>query len=98
MLYVIQIISSLPNTVCYYFTFTTCTYKGKQKSEKKLMPNMDIVHSSAAVVTGYHDYKEFWKPVENEELCCLHEKFNFYDSFAVKTVHKNDETVGYLPR
>ena len=23
---------------------------------------------------------------------------NFYDSFAVKTVHKNDETVGYLPR
>ena len=23
---------------------------------------------------------------------------NFYDGFAVKTVHKNNVTVGYLPR
>ena len=96
MLYVIQMFSSLPNTVCHYFAFTTCTYKGKQKSEKKLMSDMDIVHSYTAVVTGYHGYKQFWKPVENDSSAAYMK--NFYDSFAVKTVHKNDETVGYLPR
>ena len=35
--------------------------------------------------------------VLNEELRCLREKFNFYDIFAVKTVHEN-ETVVYLTR
>ena len=39
------------------------------------MSDMDIVHSYTAVVAGYHDYKQFWKPVENDELYCLHEKF-----------------------
>ena len=59
---------------------------------------MVIVHSYTAVVRGYRYYKKFWKPAENEELRCLHEKFIFYGSLAVKTVRKNDKTIGYLPR
>ena len=52
---------------------------------------MDIVHSYTTTVRGYHYYKHFWKPIENEELSCLHEKFSFYDSFALKTVRKNGD-------
>ena len=59
---------------------------------------MDVVHSCTAAVRGYHYYKQFWKHVENEELHCYHEKYNLYDEFAIKTVHKNGETVGHLPR
>ena len=72
--------------------------KNINKSDKKLISGMDIVHSYTATVRGYHYSKQFWKSIENEELRCLHKKFNFYDSFAVKTVHKNDETVDHLPR
>ena len=59
---------------------------------------MDIVHSFTAAVRGYYYYKQFWMPIENKELRCLHEKFNFHDSFAVKTVRKNGENVGHLLR
>ena len=59
---------------------------------------MDIVHFYTTTVRGYHCYKQFWKPIKNKELRCLHEKFNFYDSFAVKKVCKNGDTVGHLPR
>ena len=59
---------------------------------------MDIVCSYTAAVRGYHYYKQFWKPVENEELHCYHEKYNLYDKFGIKTVHENGETVGHLPR
>ena len=52
---------------------------------------MDIVHSYTAAVRGIHYYKHFWKLIENEELPYLHEKFNFYDSFALKTVRKNGD-------
>ena len=72
--------------------------KNINKSDKKLISGMDIVHSYTATVRGYHYSKQFWKSIENEELRCLHKKFNFYDSFAVKTVHKNDESVDHLPR
>ena len=72
--------------------------KNINKSDKKLISGMDIVHSYTATVRGYHYSKQFWKSIENEELRCLHEKSNFYDSFAVNTVHKNDETVDHLPR
>jgi hypothetical protein len=59
---------------------------------------MDIVHSYTAAVRGFHYYKQFWKPVENEELRCFHEKFNLYDKFAIKVVREDDKTVGHLPR
>ena len=62
------------------------------------MSDMNIVvYSYTAAVRGHHYYKQYWNSVENEELCCLHENFNFYDSFAVNTVRKNGETLGYLP-
>ena len=59
---------------------------------------MDIVHCYTSPVRGYHYCKQFWRPIENEELRCLHEKFNFHDSFAVKTVRKDGENVGHLLR
>ena len=59
---------------------------------------MGIVHSHTATVRDYHYYKQFQKPIKNEQLRCLHEKFNFYDSFAVKTVRQNGETAGHLQR
>ena len=49
---------------------------------------MDIVHSYLAAMGGYHYYKHFWKPIENEQFCCLHEKFNFYDSFAADSTQE----------
>ena len=49
-----------------------------------LQQKTDIVHSYTAVVSSYYYYKQFWKPIKNEELHCLHEKLNFYDSFAAK--------------
>ena len=57
---------------------------------------MDIFHSYTAAVRGYHYYKQLWKPAENEELQCYHEKYNY--QFAIKTVQKNGETVGHLSR
>ena len=57
---------------------------------------MDIVHSYTAAVRCYHHCKQFWKSVENEEPHCYHEKYNLNDKFAIKTVHKNGETVGHL--
>ena len=83
---------------CFHKVLLIRIYNLYLQRHKKLTSDMDIVHTYAAVVKGYHYYKQFWKPVENEELRCLHEKISFYDSFAVKTVHKNDEIVGYLPR
>ena len=55
---------------------------------------MDIFHTCIVAARGYHYCKQFWKPVENKELRYLYEKFNFYDSFPVKT----GEIVGHLPR
>ena len=65
------------HTVCYYLAFTACTYKDKQKSDKKLISDMDIVYPCTAVVRGYHDYKQFWKLAENEEPRHLHEQWQF---------------------
>ena len=59
---------------------------------------MDIVHSCTAAVRCYHYCKQFWKSAENEILHCYHEKYNLYDKFAIKTVHKNSKTVGHLPQ
>ena len=47
---------------------------------------MDIVHFYTFAVRGYYYYKQFLKPIENEELSCLHWKSNLYDGFAVKVV------------
>ena len=47
---------------------------------------MDIVHFYTVAVRGYHYYKQFLKPIADEELSCLHWKFNLYDGFAVKAV------------
>ena len=67
-------------------------------SIKPTISSSDIVLSYTAAVRVYHHYKQLWKPIRNEELCSLHEKFSFYDSFAVKTVSKNGNTVGHFPR
>ena len=51
-----------------------------------------------SAVRGYHYYKQYWEPVENEELDCYHEANNAYDYFAIKTCSRESgTTVGHLP-
>ena len=73
--YVIQMFSYLLIRI-----YNLYLQKHKQKSDKKLISDMEIVHFHRAAVRGSRYYKQFWKPIENKELYCLHEKFSFYDS------------------
>ena len=42
----------------------------------------------STAVTGFHYYKKYWDPVENECLSCALEKENPYDYFAIKMCQK----------
>ena len=55
-------------------------------------------HSFTAAVRGFHYYRRFWRPKENEKLDCLHEPGNAFDRFAIKTVNEKGEIVGHLPK
>ena len=55
-------------------------------------------HSFTAAVRGFHYYRRFWRPKENEKLDCLHEPGNAFDHFAIKTVNEKGENVGHLPK
>ena len=55
-------------------------------------------HSFTAAVRGFHYYRRFWRPKENEKLDCLHESGNAFDRFAIKTVNEKGEIVGHLPK
>lgn len=52
-----------------------------------------------SAVRGYHYFKKYWEPIENEELDCAHEADNPYDYFAIKICSRgsNSRTVGHLP-
>ena len=56
------------------------------------------IHSFTAAVRGFHYYRRFWRPKENEKLDCLHEPGNAFDRFAIKTVNEKGEIVGHLPK
>lgn len=56
------------------------------------------VHTFTAAVRGFHYYRRFWKPKENEKLDCMHEPGNVFDRFAIKTMDERGETVGHLPK
>lgn len=56
------------------------------------------VHTFTAAVRGFHYYRRFWKPKENEKLDCMHEPGNVFDQFAIKTVDERGEIVGHLPK
>lgn len=56
------------------------------------------VHKFTAAVRGFHYYRRFWRPKENEELDCIYERDNVFDRFAIKTVNKDGDTVGHLPK
>ena len=51
----------------------------------------------STAVRGFHYYKTYWIPTENECLDCSHEKENPYDYFAIKTCKKDGMIVGHLP-
>ena len=59
---------------------------------------MENVYSFTAAVRGFHYYRKFWKPKENEKLDCSHEEHNPFDWFAIKTVTSDGMIVGHLPR
>ena len=56
------------------------------------------VHTFTAAVRGFHYYRRFWRPKENEKLDCFYEPGNVFDQFAIKTVDERGETVGHLPK
>ena len=52
-----------------------------------------------SAVRGYHYYRRFWTPSENETLKCFHERRNPFDVFAIKTCSNgNSQAVRHLPR
>ena len=53
--------------------------------------------SVAAVIRGYHVYKEIWNAKLDEELMCETEVGNRWDTFAV-AMRKGSVTVGHVPR
>ena len=53
-------------------------------------------HTFTAAVRGYHYF--FWRPKEKEKFIRLHEPGNAFDRFTIKTVSKNGEVVGHLPK
>ena len=55
-------------------------------------------HTFTAAVIGYHYYRRFCRPKENEKLICLYEAGNPLDRFAIKTVNESGEIVGHLPK
>ena len=59
---------------------------------------MENGYSFTAAVRGFHYYRKFWKPKENEKLDCSHEEHNPFDWFAIKTVTSDGMIVGHLPR
>jgi len=52
--------------------------------------------SVAAIIRGYHVYKEIWDAELNEELTCEREVGNRSDTFAV-VMKKDLVTVGHVP-
>ena len=55
-------------------------------------------HTCTAAVRGYHFYRRYWRPQENEKLICLHKPGNAFDRFAIKTVKENGEIIRHLPK
>ena len=54
-----------------------------------------------AAVRGFHVYRRFWQPEENQVMLCSNEFGNIHNMFAIKT-YKEDESgeqeiVGHLP-
>ena len=62
-----------------------------------LLKRMEV-HKFTAAVRGFHYYRRFWRPKESEELDCIYEPDNVFDRFAIKTVTKDGDTVGHLPK
>ena len=62
------------------------------------LSKMENVYSFTPAVHGFHYYRKFWKPKENEKLDCSHEEHNPFDWFAIKTVTSDGMIVGHLPR
>lgn len=46
------------------------------------------MYSFTSAVCGFHYYRKFWKPIENETLNCLYEDNNPYDKFEIKNFDK----------
>ena len=52
-----------------------------------------------SAVSGYHYYRRYWSPQENEILKCYHESGNLFDIFAIKTCsNQGPRAVGHLPQ
>ena len=52
-------------------------------------------HTFTTAVRGFHYYRRFWRPKEND---CFYEPGNVFDQFAIETVDERGETVEHLPK
>ena len=59
---------------------------------------MEKTYSFTTAVRGYHYYRRYWQPLENEKLFCTYESKNVFDRFAIKTTKENGDIVGHLPK
>ena len=61
---------------------------------------MQKIYSFTSAVCGFHYYRKFWKPIENEKLNCLYEDNNPYDKFEIKKKNLTSygEIAGHLHR
>ena len=52
-----------------------------------------------SAVRGYHYYRRYWSPQENEIVKCYYESGNPFDIFGLKTCSNQDpRAVGHLPQ
>ena len=51
--------------------------------------NKTLVFS--VLVRGFHVYRDVWNQHENEELVCLFEANNLFDTFAIRACRKDCE-------
>ena len=57
-----------------------------------------VVHTFTDAVRGFHYYRRFRRPKENEKLDYFYDPGNVFDQFAIKTVDERRETVRHLPK
>ena len=56
-----------------------------------------VLFKFESAIRGYHYYKKYWVPVENQKLDCVHEVGNSYDFFAIKTCESGSgKIVGHI--
>ena len=60
----------------FLFTLISCNKKFILFAIKE---KMEDIHFVTSALRGFHYYRTFWKPIENQKLNCLNGDKNRYD-------------------